>query len=82
MIKKKYLENLINKLEKIKVFDSWEITLNEYEELFNEIIENQRKTCIQEKKTETIVIISFNLIESFNWIFNLENMINCKIRKN
>lgn len=55
MIKKKFLENLINKLEKIKVFDSWEITLNEYEELFNEIIENQRQTCIKEKKTETIV---------------------------
>ena len=45
----------MNKLEKIKVFDSWEITVNEYEELFNEIIDNQRKVCIQEKKTDTIV---------------------------
>jgi hypothetical protein len=51
------LENLVNKLEKIKVFDSWEITEIEYEELFNEIIENQRRVCIQEKKTDTIVFI-------------------------
>lgn len=47
----------MNKLEKIKFFDSWEITLNEYEELFNEIIEYQRNICIEEKKSETIVKI-------------------------
>ena len=56
-LKNKYLQGLINKLEKIKVFDSWEITSNEYEELFNEIIEIQRRNCIEEKKKETIVLI-------------------------
>jgi hypothetical protein len=54
-IKNKYLQNLTNKLELIKVFDSWEITNNEYEELFNEIIENQKKICIKDIQIETIV---------------------------
>jgi hypothetical protein len=54
-IKKIYLTNLVNQLEKIKVFDKWEITLSEYEDMFNEIIDNQRKLCIQDKKTETNV---------------------------
>ncbi len=58
------MENLVNKLEKIKVFDNWEITVNEYEELFNEIIENQRKVCIQEKKIDTIV--NFKYIKELN----------------
>jgi hypothetical protein len=43
----------------IKVFDSWEITNNEYEELFNEIIENQKKNCIKDKQNETIVKIKY-----------------------
>lgn len=54
-IKNKYLETLINRLETIKVFDSWEITVTEYEGLFKEIIDIQRRTCISDKKAELIV---------------------------
>ncbi len=66
------MENLINKLEKIKVFENWEITSNEYEELFNEIIDIQRKTCISEKKIETLVTLKFELFISYKNRKNFE----------
>jgi hypothetical protein len=55
-IKKKYLENLIEQLKIICVFSNWEISISEYEEMFDEIIDSQRKVSLEDKKTETIVI--------------------------
>lgn len=60
-LKKAYLSNLVKKLEDIRLFENWEISIEEYGEMFDEIIENQRKICLDEKKAETIVIIKFNL---------------------
>jgi hypothetical protein len=56
-IKKKNMENLIQQLQKICFFSSWEISVSEYEELFDEIIDNQRKLSLEEKKTDIIVFI-------------------------
>lgn len=68
-IKKKCVESLTNRLEKIKVFDSWEILVNEFEDLFNDIIANQRKLCINEKKAENIV--NMNSLSVLSFIFIL-----------
>jgi hypothetical protein len=58
-VKKFYLENLINKLNTKKAFDSWKISENEYEELFNEIIESLKKIKLDAKKKDTFVKINF-----------------------
>jgi hypothetical protein len=49
------LKTLIESLERKRAFDCWNISKNDYEELFNEIIENMRKQLLEEKKTQTIV---------------------------
>ncbi len=49
----------MKQLEDMKFFENWEISINEYEELFDEIIESQRKYSLGEKKNETIV--KFNI---------------------
>jgi len=54
-VKKFYLQNLINKLNAKKAFDSWKISENEYEELFNEIIEDLKKIKLDAKKKDTFV---------------------------
>lgn len=61
-IKKKYLENLLEQLKNICVFNTWEISVNEYEEMFDEIIDSQRKLSLEEKKHEIIVNYHKNFI--------------------
>jgi hypothetical protein len=39
----------------------WEISINEYEELFDEIIESQRKFSLEDKRIETVVNKFFNI---------------------
>jgi len=51
-----YLNTLIDSLERKRAFESWKISKNDFEELFNEIIDNMRKNFIEEKKNQNIVI--------------------------
>jgi len=50
-----YLKTLVESLERKRAFESWKISQNDYEEMFNEIIDNIRKSLLEEKKTQTIV---------------------------
>ena len=59
--KKKYLDKLEEELQKLRVFKDWE-TGKENEVIFDEIIENQRNVCLEEKKEKLIEQFS-NLIE-------------------
>ena len=52
-LKKKYMEELENELKKLKVFKTWE-TGTENEVIFDELIENQRTICIEEKKEKLL----------------------------
>jgi hypothetical protein len=56
-IKNKYLKILLRNLGEKKVFDSWNINEEEYKDVFDEIIDSQRKVCLYEKKQQTIVKI-------------------------
>jgi hypothetical protein len=56
-IKNKYLKILLRNLGEKKVFDSWNINEEEYKDVFDEIIDSQRKVCLDEKKQQTIVKI-------------------------
>ena len=58
-IKNKYLKNLLSKLNDKRVFDYWNINEQEYSEIFDEIIESQRKICLEEK-TNQIIVFFFN----------------------
>lgn len=46
---------LISKLDEIRVFSNWDNSADQYEELFDEVIEHQRAITIADKQTETIV---------------------------
>ena len=50
-----YLKTLVDSLERKRAFESWKISQKDYEELFNEIIENLRKHLLEEKRNQTIV---------------------------
>jgi hypothetical protein len=52
-IKKKYLIDLNTKLKKLKAFDTWDVDVN-FEEMFDEIIDNQRKLSLAEKQQEHV----------------------------
>lgn len=47
---------MIKQIEVISVFSMWDNSINEYEMLFDEIIENERKTSLEEKQGEMIVM--------------------------
>ena len=55
-IKKHYLNDLLNKLEDKRVFDDWIISPEQFNEIFDEIIDNQKNICLDEKKNQIIVI--------------------------
>ena len=48
-------------LNEKKVFEYWNVSEVEYSDLYDEIIENQRRTCLDEKKVQIIVRFSLNL---------------------
>ena len=60
-LKKKYLEELEEELKKLRVFNEWD-TGKESEVIFDEIIDNQRNICLEEKK-EKLIEHFINLIE-------------------
>ena len=39
-----------------KVFDYWNISAEEYSDVFDEIIDSQRKNCLDEKRIQITVI--------------------------
>ena len=77
ILKKKYLEELENELQKIKIFKAWD-TGSENQIIFDELIENQRNICIEEKKDklleqytsliEDTILNKFELITSDFWV--------------
>jgi hypothetical protein len=63
-IKSKYLKSLMKNLNEKKVFDYWNISVEEYSDVYDEIIDSQRKVCLDEKKTQ-IIVKNFPLFKFF-----------------
>ena len=53
-LKNKYLTQLLSKLETKKAFDTWKIGEKEFSNLFDEIIEEQKKKALNKLKASTI----------------------------
>ena len=53
-LKNKYLTQLLSKLETKKAFDTWKIGEKEFSNLFDEIIEEQKKKALNKIKSSTI----------------------------
>lgn len=51
---------LINKLNDKKVFDLWNIRQEEYSDIYDEIVENQKKLCLDEKRNHIVVKSELN----------------------
>ncbi len=45
----------MNNLKSIQVFDNWVISEEEYGDVFDDIIQSQRRQCLENKKTQIIV---------------------------
>ena len=70
-LKKKYLTQLLSKLETKKAFDSWNIREKEFSNLFDEIIEEQKKKALNKLKLSTIDKLKTVCEQLFN--ISLEN---------
>ncbi len=53
-LRKKYISQLVQKLNQKKAFDSWKVGEKEYSILFDEIIEEQKKKALNKLKNSTI----------------------------
>ena len=53
-LRKKYVSQLIQKLNQKKAFESWKVGEKEYSNLFDEIIEEQKKKALNKLKTKTV----------------------------
>ena len=65
-LRKNFLSQLIQKLNSKKAFDSWKINENEYSNLFDEIIDDQKKKAINRLKNTTIEKLREHCEELFN----------------
>ena len=65
-LRKKYLNQLIQKLKNKKAFDSWKISENEYSNLFDEIIDEQKNKAVNKIKNTTIENLRAHCEELFN----------------
>ena len=70
-LKHKYLTQLINKLESKKAFDSWNNSEKAFENLFDEIIEDQKNKALNKLKLSTIEKLKTTCEQLFN--ISLEN---------
>jgi hypothetical protein len=70
-LKKKYLDQLLKQLEIKKAFDSWKISEKEFSNLFDEIIEEQKKKALNKLKSSTIEKLRTICEQLFN--ISLEN---------
>ena len=71
-----YLKLLVNKLQAKKAFDSWKITEKEYSNIFDEIIEEQKKKVLNKLKNDTIEKLKAHSEEIF--LSSIENYSNNK----
>ena len=53
-LRKKYVSQLIQKLNQKKAFESWKVGEKEYSNLFDEIIDEQKKKALNKLKTKTV----------------------------
>ena len=70
-LKKKYLYQLLKQLETKRGFDSWKISEKEFSNLFDEIIEEQKKKALNKLKSSTIEKLRTICEQLFN--ISLEN---------
>ena len=65
-LKKNYISQLLQKLNSKKAFESWKISEKEYSNLFDEIIEEQKKKALNKLKNMTITNLREHCEELFN----------------
>ena len=70
-LRKKYISQLVQKLNQKKVFDSWKVGEKEYSILFDEIIEEQKRKALNKLKNSTIEGLRKHCEDLFN--ISLEN---------
>ena len=70
-LKKKYLDQLLKQLETKRGFDSWKISEKEFSNLFDEIIEEQKKKALNKLKSSTLEKLRTICEQLFN--ISLEN---------
>ena len=70
-LRKKYISQLVQKLNQKKAFDSWKVGEKEYSILFDEIIEEQKKKALNKLKNSTIEGLRKHCEDLFN--ISLEN---------
>ena len=70
-LRKRYISQLIQKLNQKKAFDSWKVGEKEYSILFDEIIEEQRKKALNKLKNTTIEGLRKHCEDLFN--ISIEN---------
>ncbi len=61
----KYIKMLINKLEDKKFSSKWNITEQEFANIFDEIIENQKMKCLKEKRKDVIETLEKEYLDAF-----------------
>jgi hypothetical protein len=64
-LRKQYLSDFNSKLEEKKVYDDWLINDNELQEIIDEVISNQRKLTLNEKKTKLVQGLKEEIEEAF-----------------
>ena len=70
-LRKQYLHQLVQKLNQKKAFDSWKVSENEYSNLFDEIIDEQKIKAVNKLKNDTIQKLRKHCEELFN--ISIEN---------
>ena len=60
-----YIKMLINRLEDKKFSDKWNITEQEFANIFDEIIENQKIKCLKEKRKDVIETLEKEYLDAF-----------------
>ena len=65
-LKKKYLNQLLQKLESKKAFDTWKSSEKEFANLFDEIIDDQKKKALNKLKISTIEKLRTTCEQLFN----------------
>ena len=65
-LRKNYLNQLVQKLNSKKAFDSWKVSEKEYSNLFDEIIEEQKKSALNKLKNYNIDKLKEHCEDLFN----------------
>lgn len=82
-LKRKHIEQLTKKINEIKVFDDWNISILEYEENFDTVVDSIKKSCLERLEKETLEKLKVqikellhdridNISDSFWYDFNKE----------